>query len=81
MKIEGRFFIVGFPRSGTTLLQSLLAAHPQIASFPESYFFPNAVEKKGLRILGISSLKAKENLQKFLNNIKLTCPPKVDPLL
>jgi hypothetical protein len=33
-----RLFLVGCPRSGTTLLQSLLAAHPQIASFPESHF-------------------------------------------
>ncbi|VXD25473.1 Sulfotransferase [Planktothrix serta PCC 8927] len=34
-----RLFLVGCPRSGTTLLQSLLAAHSQIASFPESHFF------------------------------------------
>ena len=32
-------FIVGCPRSGTTLLQSLLAAHPEITSFPETGFF------------------------------------------
>ncbi|CAD5933445.1 Sulfotransferase domain protein [Planktothrix tepida] len=35
-----RLFLVGCPRSGTTLLQSLLAAHSKIASFPESHFFP-----------------------------------------
>lgn len=35
--IQARFFLVGCPRSGTTLLQSLLAAHSQIASFPESH--------------------------------------------
>ena len=38
--IQRRVFIVGCPRSGTTLLQSLLAAHSQIYSFPESQFFP-----------------------------------------
>jgi Sulfotransferase family len=32
-------FLVGCPRSGTTLLQSMLAAHSQIESFPESKFF------------------------------------------
>ncbi|MGJ3247023.1 MAG: sulfotransferase family protein [Elainellaceae cyanobacterium] len=32
-------FIVGCPRSGTTLLQSMLAVHPAIVSFPESKFF------------------------------------------
>ena len=37
--IEQRIFIVGAPRSGTTLLQSLLAAHSRAASFTESHFF------------------------------------------
>ncbi|MEM1168432.1 MAG: sulfotransferase [Cyanobacteria bacterium P01_H01_bin.35] len=41
MKLESktRLFLVGCPRSGTTLLQSMLAAHPQILSFPETKFF------------------------------------------
>jgi peptidoglycan/xylan/chitin deacetylase (PgdA/CDA1 family) len=34
-----RIFLVGSPRSGTTILQSLLAAHPEVISFPESKFF------------------------------------------
>jgi hypothetical protein len=38
-RIEARVFVIGCPRSGTTLLQSLLAAHPKIGSFPESQFF------------------------------------------
>jgi hypothetical protein len=50
-KIKGRFFLVGCPRSGTTLLQSLIVAHSQIASFPESKFFqrvviPNSIYSK-----------------------------------
>ncbi|PSB46643.1 polysaccharide deacetylase [filamentous cyanobacterium Phorm 6] len=34
-----RIFVLGSPRSGTTILQSLLAAHPEVISFPESKFF------------------------------------------
>lgn len=34
-----RVFLVGFPRSGTTLLQSLLASHPDVVSAPETWFF------------------------------------------
>lgn len=34
-----RVFLVGAPRSGTTILQSLLASHPEITSFPETKFF------------------------------------------
>jgi hypothetical protein len=32
-------FIIGYPRSGTTMLQSLIATQPGIASFPETHFF------------------------------------------
>lgn len=33
------FFVVGFPRSGTTLLQSLISQSPEIISFPETHLF------------------------------------------
>jgi hypothetical protein len=39
-------FIVGFPRSGTTLLQSLLAAHPDVFSLPETFFFDRLVPRR-----------------------------------
>jgi len=32
-------FIMGFPRSGTTYLQSLISTQPSIVSFPETHFF------------------------------------------
>lgn len=35
----GPIFIVGAPRSGTTLLQLLLASHPSLFSVPETHFF------------------------------------------
>ncbi len=48
-----RIFLVGFPRSGTTLLQSLLAAHPQVMSLPETFFFvrvsPSSRRRRWLR--------------------------------
>ena len=36
--IRGRVFLVGCPRTETTLLRSMLAAHPWIVSFPETRF-------------------------------------------
>jgi len=63
-----RLFLVGCPRSGTTLLQSLLASHPEIASFPESEFFnhlfPHSEPKR--KKLGLISRRAKPQLAKFL---------------
>lgn len=38
-KFMKRIFLVGAPRSGTTILQSLIAAHPFVTSFPETKFF------------------------------------------
>jgi hypothetical protein len=35
----GLFFIVGAPRSGTTLVRAILSAHPQIVVPPETKFF------------------------------------------
>ncbi len=34
-----KIFVVGFPRSGTTLLQSLIAQSSEIISFPETHLF------------------------------------------
>lgn len=42
-KLSPPIFLVACPRSGTTLLQSLLAAHPDIYSLPETKFFQFAV--------------------------------------
>src|SRR5947207_13021648 len=33
-------FVVGVPRSGTTLLRLMLDAHPQLAIPPETHFLP-----------------------------------------
>ena len=37
-KIEKRLFVVGCARSGTTLVQAMLASHSQIHAFPETFF-------------------------------------------
>lgn len=68
-RIQGRAFLVGCPRSGTTLLQSLLAAHPQIKSFPESHFFETVSRR--LSPLGLASLQSRERkrLIRFLQEI------------
>lgn len=41
-------FIVGAPRSGTTLLQSLIAAHSMYYSLPETSFFQSILPRLGI---------------------------------
>src|SRR5690554_3202573 len=41
-----RIFIVGMPRSGTTLLQSLLSCSPEALSFRESHLFSKIFSKR-----------------------------------
>lgn len=38
-------FVVGYPRSGTTLVQLLVAAHPDFVSGPETHFFKDAMRE------------------------------------
>ena len=63
-----RLFLVGCARSGTTLLQSLLASHPKIASFPESNFFNHLFShsEPKRKALGLISRRAKPRLANFL---------------
>lgn len=42
-QIKKRLFVVGCPRSGTTLLQTFLGAHPLVKAFPETQVLPIVV--------------------------------------
>jgi hypothetical protein len=68
--VPKRLFLVGCSRSGTTLLQSLLAAHPEIISFPESHFFRylSPIAKWRER-LGLARPSIKEHLEDFYTEI------------
>ena len=69
-EISTRVFLVGCPRSGTTLLQSLLAANSNIASFPETHFYERAISGRPLlAVLGIASRKAAPHWNIFLQEI------------
>lgn len=72
--ITARLFLVGCPRSGTTLLQSLLSAHPQVFSVPESHLYSQlSSHNRVLRRLGIARRDAPETFSKVL--VSLGLPP------
>ena len=64
--INSRIFIVGCSRSGTTLLQSILATHPSIKTFPETGFFLKSIgnlrTNKILANIGITTGKELKSL-------------------
>lgn len=73
-KIAARLFLVGCPRSGTTLLQSLLSAHPQVLSFPETHFYSHMPSSNRiLRRLGLARWDAPVRFSQLLGTLGL--PP------
>jgi len=58
-------FIVGFGRSGTTLVQSILAAHPDFFSVPETSFFEYFVFE-GVESQGPQSIMSPEQMRRYL---------------
>ncbi|MEM8719524.1 MAG: sulfotransferase [Cyanobacteria bacterium P01_G01_bin.39] len=73
-EVKGRFFLVGCPRSGTTLLQSLIVAHSQVTSFPESKFFQKIVVSGSIyKKFNLAPFTARKVFNTFLadtNNLK-----------
>ena len=64
-----RGFIVGCPRSGTTLLQAMVGAHSQIFTAPESHFFRKTF--RGWRAFVFRGLRASEALAYWLRRVDL----------
>ncbi|HEX4956325.1 MAG TPA: sulfotransferase [Thermoanaerobaculia bacterium] len=74
-RIEGRIFLVGCPRSGTTLLQSLLAAHSAVVSFPETHAFAHLVPRFPLaRRLGLTNLRTWHRFRRSVQELGSTAP-------
>ena len=78
--VEKRVFLVGCPRSGTTLLQSLLVSHSAIHSFPETHYFRKGFKgikgyiKRGYLLAEILRQWQKENLinEEFIPGVKVS---------
>lgn len=66
-------FLVGCPRSGTTLLQSMIARHSKVISFPETHFFSGTLPINPLlRRMKIYGKKDKSHITNFLNEHNYT---------
>jgi len=83
LEIKKRIFLVGSARSGTTLLQSILSAHPEIFTFPETHFFSKTIPmRKSAQILWRIRRKDHSIILNYLKNIEGFEPKeKIDDLL
>jgi hypothetical protein len=59
-------FIVGCPRSGTTLLQRLLDSHPLLAITPETHWIPRWYENRGAKEITPEGLVTRKLVRKLL---------------
>lgn len=83
-EIVHRVFIVGCPRSGTTLVQGMLGMHPSVQTFPETHFFDYAFPGNFLkRRLTWPALNVRRVMQQFMLEIgrpDLAREAKISPL-
>lgn len=63
--LENPIFIVGCPRSGTTLLQRMLDAHPEVAIAPETHFMQYFWNHRS----SFGNLQEDENFRHLLNQL------------
>lgn len=71
-----RIFVVGCPRSGTTLAQALLASHPRLVTLPETHFFTDLPHSSRIaRLLGLASRSARERLRDVASSLNMNVPP------
>lgn len=58
-RAEGPIFIVGMPRSGSTLVEQMLASHPQVEALGELPHLPDMVRDAG-GVEGVASMSSDE---------------------
>jgi len=63
--------VVGCPRSGTTLLQSIIAAHPDVFSSPETHFFANSVGQRAERMFRLPPASWRERRLRIAHRVRV----------
>lgn len=75
----GKLFMVGCSRSGTTLLQAIVSAHPAIVSFPETQFLSCIIGQTEERLFGNPGgykQRLKSRIQRYMLGIGLAPQPR-----
>ncbi len=70
-------FIVGCPRSGTTLLQRMLDSHPQLAVANDTHFIPRAIEDVPARVDPLLTDEIVERVRRYHRFPRLDLPDEV----
>lgn len=74
-----RIFVLGCSRSGTTLIQGILASHSRLHTFPETGFFLRAFGMRGTLLpwaaLGLTLGKERRSLERLLSSQRTASGP------
>ncbi|PNU18897.1 hypothetical protein C2E25_15140 [Geothermobacter hydrogeniphilus] len=70
---QNPIFVVGYPRSGTTLLQSLLATQGDLVTFPETHLFTTFFEFNGGLELEVDFELAEKIMAEVSRRSQLSC--------
>lgn len=63
--------VVGCPRSGTTLMQSIIAAHPAVFSSPETHFFADSVGQRSERMFRMPPMSWRERRRRVAHRCRV----------
>lgn len=63
--------VVGCPRSGTTLMQSIIAAHPEVFSSPETHFFADSVGQRAERMFHLPATSWHERRRRIAHQCRV----------
>lgn len=67
-----RIFVVGCPRSGTTLAQALVASRPDLVTFPETHFFADLAPRWWVgRLVGLASPRGRRRLERVASELNM----------
>ena len=70
LSTEAPIFIVGMPRSGSTLIEQILASHPQVASLGETAALPRLLERGELMAAAPDKAAVRDIGRRYLDDAR-----------
>ncbi len=70
LSTEAPIFVVGMPRSGSTLIEQILASHPQVRSLGETAALPRLLERGELMAAAADKALVRDTARRYLDDAR-----------